>query len=380
MKPKETTELLAPGLIFLGLSLAVLPVAALLHSGPMLVLGLMGAGMVLAARLLGPRPLRRLALRRTLPPRTFAGASIEIAVEATHGGGWLPLASVRLRDRLAHRRAAGVSLPRLESGEAFRLRYRARLLRRGIVRENRFDVESTWPFGFFAHRLSGRFLVVYPKTEEICVAPNPVIPRDAEPLLARLEGETALFSRLACEEPNEFRSLREFRPGDPLKSIHWPSTTRSTSLMVREFDPPRPGPRRRGLYLHQFAPSGVLLEPDRFEQMLRLACGLLLRTRRQRIPLAVRLDIAGSPDILVPEQASFGDILDLLTTAVPRPTSDPSGITAGWDFFSPCDHVLLLGCWHRLDTVTHLAGLHPSVFFLDPPRREPGPSVIRRAP
>ncbi len=45
----------------------------------------------------------------------------------------------------------------------------------------------------------------------------------------------------------EILGVREYRPGDPLRRIHWRSTARRGELIVREFEPP--GTQNLGLFL-----------------------------------------------------------------------------------------------------------------------------------
>ncbi len=50
------------------------------------------------------------------------------------------------------------------------------------------------------------------------------------------QARQVLARRRLSVEPHEVRGVREYRPGDPLRAIHWRTTARHGQLMVREYD------------------------------------------------------------------------------------------------------------------------------------------------
>src|SRR3981081_2611831 len=107
-------------------------------------------------------------------------------------------------------------------------------LRSICARRGRFSLGPVWvtssdPFGIFrvSRRLSdGTTVVVYPRTVRL-------------PRFGRVPGELPGGSlqgvRVPFSTPN-VSSVREYRPGDAFNRIHWPTTARTTRLMVREFE------------------------------------------------------------------------------------------------------------------------------------------------
>src|ERR1700736_2302021 len=107
-------------------------------------------------------------------------------------------------------------------------------LRSICSRRGRFSLGPVWvtsgdPFGIFrvSRRLSeGTTVVVYPRTVRL-------------PRFGRVPGELPGGSlqgvRVPFSTPN-VSSVREYRPGDAFNRIHWPTTARTTRLMVREFE------------------------------------------------------------------------------------------------------------------------------------------------
>jgi uncharacterized protein (DUF58 family) len=107
-------------------------------------------------------------------------------------------------------------------------------LRSVCTRRGRFSLGPVWvtsgdPFGIF--RVSRKLteetsVVVYPRTVAL-------------PRFGRVPGELPGGSlqgvRVQFSTPN-VSSVREYRPGDAFNRIHWPTTARTTRMMVREFE------------------------------------------------------------------------------------------------------------------------------------------------
>jgi uncharacterized protein (DUF58 family) len=107
-------------------------------------------------------------------------------------------------------------------------------LRSVCTRRGRFTLGPVWvtsgdPFGIFrtSRRLvEGMNVVVYPRT-----VPLPRFGR----VPGELPGGSLQGVRVQFTTPN-VSSVREYRPGDAVNRIHWPTTARTTRLMVREFE------------------------------------------------------------------------------------------------------------------------------------------------
>jgi uncharacterized protein (DUF58 family) len=107
-------------------------------------------------------------------------------------------------------------------------------LRSVCTRRGRFSLGPVWvtsgdPFGIFrASRklFDGASVVVYPRAVRL-------------PRFGRVPGELPGGSlqgvRVPFSTPN-VATVREYRPGDAFNRIHWPTTARTTRLMVREFE------------------------------------------------------------------------------------------------------------------------------------------------
>ena len=121
-------------------------------------------------------------------------------------------------------------LPFLGGMQAVEASYTCNAARRGIYEFSACRLKSTAPFGLFGARRnvpSASRLVVYPLYYEL---PGAVLP-----FTKTFTGLTAS----PASRPGEglsFFGLREYRQGDPIRKIHWPSTLRARVLMVKEFE------------------------------------------------------------------------------------------------------------------------------------------------
>src|SRR5690606_18795724 len=121
---------------------------------------------------------------------------------------------------------------------------------------------------------------------------------------------------------DEFRLLREFRSGDPVRAIHWPSSSRATRLQVRQTDPPTPKPPRTSLVLHSYNPPGKMATPETFELILRIAAGLLVRFRDSETE--VDLDILSQEPIRLRSRTDFDAALVKLALLERKPVKNLS--------------------------------------------------------
>ena len=106
--------------------------------------------------------------------------------------------------------------------------------RRGVFPVVRVEVRATAPFGFLAaHRVH-----VVTLARPVEVAPAPLVV-DWLPAPAALEvgADPRTSSPMAGDMA---RSVRPYAAGDPAHLVHWPTTARTGSIVVRELEPPAP--------------------------------------------------------------------------------------------------------------------------------------------
>jgi uncharacterized protein (DUF58 family) len=180
-------------------------------------------GAFVASGALSRHTLRSLRAEVRPPGEVFAGGPVALAVEVANVSRWLPAAGVvvRLHDMPGHALVPtvpprGTAAVRLVTVFAHRGRFALPALR----------VEVRLPLGFFVkavHLEQAAEALVYP--------------RRFAGAAARLAGAGAAHVTAAAGglvRGGEVEQLREFRPGDDRRDIHWKQTARQQRLIVVE--------------------------------------------------------------------------------------------------------------------------------------------------
>ncbi|MCH1883675.1 DUF58 domain-containing protein [Agrococcus sp. ARC_14] len=178
--------------------------------------------------------------------------------------------------------------------------------RRGLRTIGPATILRTDPFGVLErrHRLTeSRTLVVHPRVVRL--------PGGAGGIVRDLDGEAAA-ERTADDV--SFHSLREYAPGDDRRLVHWRSSARYGSLLVRQFEPSR---RADSLIVLSTAPDEY--DGDDFELALSLVGTLGLAAmsdrRKLRIVESPRTERGEAHAI---DAASRDRLLDALAVIQPR--------------------------------------------------------------
>jgi uncharacterized protein (DUF58 family) len=211
------------GAWFLLLVLAV--VLAALNTGNNLLYMVLGSllGALVLNNVLAEWNLRGLRLERRLPDEAWAERSAAGAF-VVHNGRRLGAAwSLQIREvGEAGALATGHAL-RVAPGERVEVPARWTFAERGEARLAVLVVESTFPFGLM------RRWRELPAPASLLVFPRP------EPGLARrrMSGVgRARPQQTQVGTGGDFRGLRPYVPGDPLRDLHWPTTARTGKPMV----------------------------------------------------------------------------------------------------------------------------------------------------
>lgn len=103
------------------------------------------------------------------------------------------------------------------------------LSQRGAFRLGPTRVSSGDPFGLF------RKIIDVPGTQELIVLPYVATLQRFPSPLGQFPGGKAILQK-ATEVTPQAAGVREYFPGDALRSIHWPTSARKNRLMVKEFE------------------------------------------------------------------------------------------------------------------------------------------------
>ena len=250
------------------------------------VLTLLDAGSVA----LSGRPRVRRIVTPTEVPR-YGQCSGQLVIE--HSGRWS-----RLRAE-AHELVAGsavtVEIGDLRPADTSRVSYLVPTSRRGVL--------AIGPLWIDRYGFAGLAVASSPEGGEAVVRVLPrVLPVRALPPGAR-RGHVGAEERVA-RGGTDIVGLHEYVPGDDLRRVHWATSARTGTLMVRE----DADPARAHLAVLLDDRSGSYVGPDDFEHAVEVAASLVGAACDEGHPVRLRtlaggLDVSGlltGPDALAP--------------------------------------------------------------------------------
>lgn len=167
--------------------------------------------------------LSRLRVGVSVPREVFAGAVVPLQLTLSNGSGWVPAGFIVCRLVGMPGRAVAARVP---VGGKTVVALPTVFARRGLYRLPSVQVEVRLPLGFFVKS------VRWPQDGDLLVYPRRVH--------VGMVRRTGLDRRQEASEPGrsrrggEVEQLREFRPGDDRRDIHWKQTARQQRFIVME--------------------------------------------------------------------------------------------------------------------------------------------------
>jgi uncharacterized protein (DUF58 family) len=211
-------------------TLGALAVGAVgMNTGYNLLYLLLGAmlGLIVVSSWLSEKAIVALELRRATPRGVTVGHEVRIQYEVANHKRRIPSLAVELRERGL---PVPAFVPRVGPGEETVARSANRFVRRGIYPLGTVTISTSFPFGlFFKERdveLPGE-LVIWPRHDRVL--------RSSAPGAGKNRALGVALARAAGTR-GDYRGLREYRPGDDPKDIHWRSSARFETPVVREYD------------------------------------------------------------------------------------------------------------------------------------------------
>lgn len=272
--------------------------------------------------------LRLISVARELPDRGEAGQVLAISVILTNKRRFLPVWMFTVRDQIDGPIGAGIRMKqplepqvaflRLAAGKRQRRVYRVRLPKRGRYEFGPLQADTRFPLGLIERGL------VIPDRGEILVHPRigSMSPEWRRRLVQARE-QVSRATPKAGSFDDDFHRVREYQTGDDPRAIHWPTSARRGSLVVREFRESRDRPL--AILVDLCSTDGH--EDDRVELALDLAATIAVEHSRNSQRAGVYCGV-GASDITEwssSSRADLGGLLDHL--AVVTPFSLASGST-----------------------------------------------------
>lgn len=216
----------------------------------------------------------RLRIRREIDPTRVTVGDVALGMVTVENISRRSALALVARDRMGTA-SVDVPLPRLKPGEHRLSKYRLPTERRAVLTIGPLVVSRTDPFGLAS------FEQEFGETTTLWVHPrrHALVPLPAT-LQRSLEVAT---SDMSPRGTMAFHTLREYVPGDDRRHIHWRTTARTGTLMVRQ-------------YVDTSLPDLTILldtrrdrhTDDSFEQAVEAAASLVVACTERRYPVHIR--------------------------------------------------------------------------------------------
>ena len=313
------------GWAYLLVVLTVFGGARLRDSNALLILGGMLTGPLLLSYWLPRRALARLDIQRQIPGGVAATDRLVIELTTTNRVGWLSAWAVEIEDFCRYdgplsgvnTRGGRVLFPFLAPRASCRAAYEGSPPVRGRYTFGPLRLTTHFPLGLVRHRrwidLPAE-LIAWPRLGRLTAA-GLRLARNSDLAAQRTR-------RRQTRSEVDFHGLRDWRPGDSRRWIHWRSTARRGQIVVRQFDAARGHDVALFVDLWQAASGtagGSDLASQRVETALSLVATLVADICR-RGGCRLMLVVAGAESIQLDGRASAGMARQVLTRlAVVRP-------------------------------------------------------------
>ncbi|NJK62083.1 MAG: DUF58 domain-containing protein [Synechococcaceae cyanobacterium SM2_3_1] len=218
------------GKIFSGITLLVSVAAFNTGNNPLYLLFGMMLSFIILSALISEVILRDLEIQRRVPERVFAEQPALIRLNIQNHKRRIPSISVAITDRVAGlepRDWPSLYMLRLDPESDTTVSYHYRFPTRGIWRWEGFLLSSSFPFELFQKRMA------IDQEVEILVFPLPLPPASLPFLSIGSQGDQA--QPLPGSEGDVF-ALREYRPRDDLRRVHWKLSAKKEQMIIRELE------------------------------------------------------------------------------------------------------------------------------------------------
>lgn len=170
---------------------------------------------------------------------------------------------------------AAVTMPSLAHGATFSHEFFVPTTRRGVVNIGPVRTVRADPIGLIRRE------IVWTESQELFIHPRTIgVPSTTTGFVRDLEGNP---TRQISDSDVSFHALREYIPGDERRYIHWKSTARTGTHMVRQFEETR----RSHLVIALSLARSDYANDDEFELAVSVAGSLGVRAIRDAREISV---------------------------------------------------------------------------------------------
>ncbi|MEO1270783.1 MAG: DUF58 domain-containing protein [Myxococcota bacterium] len=194
-----------------------------------LLLGMM-LTLIVISGILSEAVIKELQVSRRFPDRIFAGHATPVEVVVENLKPRVPSFSIQVVDRLVGVEKGdrpAVYLMRLDPGDTTRTAYRYTFPRRGRWHVEGYEIATRFPFDLFR---KSRDL---DDPTSVVIYPQPIEPPGLTSLANLPDGDV---NRSRAGRGIDFYGIRDYRPGDDVRDVHWKLTARRGELVVREYE------------------------------------------------------------------------------------------------------------------------------------------------
>ena len=183
--------------------------------------------LIVVSGILSEQSMRGLRLEAEAPDEIYAGTPALFGAVLANRKRWLTSYSVTLELLVRGGATRFIYLPRLEAGRDRLLTWEETLPARGRQRLAGVRLTTRFPFGLFLK--AGRIML----EREVLVFPT-VRPLPTETLHRLVGAGTSAVRRRG--RGHDLYNLRTYRPGDDPRHIHWRTSAKLETLLVREME------------------------------------------------------------------------------------------------------------------------------------------------
>ncbi len=304
----RSTRVTSEGFQFLIFTLAIGIAAINTGNNLFYLLLAMMLSLILISGIVAEYSLRRLVLHRHLPDLIVVNQPVTATLVVKNRKSSLPSFSLTIFDVSDGRDLArGVTVHELPSGASRLVSYPFLATRRGRLRLDGVRVATEFPFGLFMKK------AFYHVEGSVVVCPE-IIPLD-ERLLQGLMSTGQEQNLHRRGHGSDLYNLRLYHAGDDSRSIHWPTTARTSQLTVRETEAEEQ--RRATIRLSTIAPVSHDVV---FEQAVSLSASLVQHLAHQGY--VIQLIVGADCSTFGHGDAHLHELLRMLALCQ---RSDPSG-------------------------------------------------------